>query len=380
MRKKVTAVLLLSLGLLLLLSLPASALPSLSGNGKEEPQIGTESNPYWDALIQIAPPEAEGALGEGVTDVRVGLEYLYSLVLGSARGGWGGALRLLLSLVGLTLLGGVAALLCKDADAQTRPALSLLSSAAMALGLYTCLGSVLSRTAAYLEDLLTFSEGLAPILGGVLVSGGSVGTAAVATGSLSALLLILEKLCVGVLSPLLGISLAFSLLGAISPSLRLDGITKCLRGTYLTLLGVMCTVATASFSMQSVLSATKDSLAMKTARYAVGNMIPIVGGTLGASLGTLGASLAAVKNGVGIGAVAVVLSLAVPCLVELYLSRLSLSLAEAFSRLLGFETGEKLLGEFRSAMDMLLGVTAFTSLSFLLYLAVFVKTALPYGL
>ena len=119
---------------------------------------------------------------------------------------------------------------------------------------------------------------------------------------------------------------------------------------------------------------------MKTARYAVGNMIPIVGGTLGASLGTLGASLAAVKNGVGIGAVAVVLSLAVPCLVELYRSRLSLSLAEAFSRLLGFETGEKLLGEFRSALDMLLGVTAFTSLSFLLYLAVFVKTALPYGL
>jgi stage III sporulation protein AE len=369
--------------LLSLLTLSASALPSASATTSDTTEGGSgeaEELDYQGMLYAILPDGVresfEGA--EEPTEL-VGFTYLFSYLIVEAGAQVPSACKVLFTLLGIAALGAMTELLGEDCAEGLKKPLTAVVGVVCALAFYGTLRETLTRVETYLNDLLHFSEALSPILGGILVTGGAVKSGAVATASMTGLLLLTEKLCVGVLTPLAGACFAFSMLGGISDEVRVDGIAKNLRGLYLTILGVLCTVAGASYSMQTLLASSSDSVAMRTARYAVGNMIPLVGGTIGASLGTLGASLSLIKNTVGVCAVVVILLLTIPVLVDLYLTRLAVSLTGAFARLMGFRAGEKLLGEFRGIFDMTLAVTAFTSLTFILYLAVFLRVALPYA-
>ena len=187
--------------------------------------------------------------------------------------------------------------------------------------------------------------------------------------------LIIENLAVGLLLPLAGICFAFTMLDCVSGGLRLDGFTGNLKGCYLTLLGLLCAVATAALSFQTTLAASADSVTVRTARFAVGNMIPLVGSSVGASLSTLISSLSLIKNGVGAGAVVAVIAMTLPTVAALYFTRLGLSLSASCARMLGAESVCKLFSDFRGIYDMILAVSAFVSVLFIFYLAVFVKCA-----
>ncbi len=364
--------------LLALFALPAEALPSASGGNRKDSAVPAEGQ---DRLAEL-----DGILPEGVAEEYraasspqelVGFEHLFSVLLDGVRGAGGGALKILFTLMGMITLGALAGFMEDGSSDGMKKALHALVGVVCALSFYMTLRASLARAETYLSDLMKFTEGLAPIMGGILVAGGAASAGAVATASLSGLLLMFQKLCVGVLTPLAGTCFAFSMLGGLSEEIRVDGIAKNLRAIYMTTVGVMCTVAGAAFSMQTLLAVSGDTVAMKTARYAVGNMIPIVGSTVGASLGTLGASLSMVKNTVGVGAVAVILLLTIPQLAELLLARLAVNLAGAYARMTGFTAGEKMLGELRGIFDMILAVTAFTAVTFILFLGVFLKTVLP---
>jgi hypothetical protein len=160
---------------------------------------------------------------------------------------------------------------------------------------------------------------------------------------------------------------------------RTQGIAQSLRGVYLTLLGIVCTISAAALRLQTVIAAARDSVAMQTARFAVGNMIPFAGGAIGATLGTLQSSLSLIKSTVGSSAILTILLLSIPILLELWGTRLALQVASAVAQLMGYASGERLLSDLKGVVDLLLAVAALVSVTFILYLAVFLRLALERG-
>ena len=191
--------------------------------------------------------------------------------------------------------------------------------------------------------------------------------------------MLLENLLTGVLYPLTGVCFAMGLLDTVSPDLHLGGVSKQLKWLYMTILGVASAVSTAALSFQTTLAASADGVAMRSARYAVGSMIPLVGGSIGAALGTLGSSLSLVRNMVGVSSVAVVLLLTLPELIYLFLARLAVSAAGTAAEAVGFTAGEKLLGSFLKIYDMLLATVAAAGVTWILYFSVVLKVACPTG-
>ena len=359
-------------------SISASALPSLVAPPEEEADLEDAVGEWEGAFYQALPDEILGIFEEAESyEELTGFQFLFSVLWEDFLGGIGGAVKLLLSLFSIVIFGALAGLLGEELGEETRSSLQLVIRGVCAITLFFTVRGTLSRATTYLEDLAEFSQGIAPVLGGILVTGGGVTTGTVAVTSLSGMLLIFEKICVEWLVPLTAVCFSLSLVGGVSQELRLGGILKQLKSMYMVLVGVVCAVAGAAFSMQTLLAASADSVAMRTARYAVGSMIPIVGGTIGASLGSLASSISYIKTSVGLGAVVAVLLIVLPSIIELYLARLALGLTGGFSHLVGFEAGEKMTEDFRMVLDMTLAATAFASISFLMYLAVFLKTALP---
>ena len=355
----------------------ASALPSLLP--QEGVDVGQDVVQEWEDAFTEALPDSVLEELEGVESLEemTGFQFLFGILWDDFLGGVSGGVKLLLGLLAMMVLGALAGLMGEGVGNALQTGLQLMVKGVCALSLFMTVRGTLVRASTYLNDLAEFSQGIAPVLGGVLVAGGGVTSGTVAVTSLSGMLLIFEQICVKVLAPMTAVCFALSLVGSISGEMRLGGVVKQLKGIYMVLVGVVCAVAGAAFSMQTLLAQAADSVAMRTARYAVGSMIPIVGGTIGASLGTLASSLSYIKNGIGMGAVVAVLLMVLPVIIELYLARLALNLSEGFAHLLGFEAGEKMVVDFRGVLDMTLAATAFSSLAYVMYLTVFLKTALP---
>ena len=355
----------------------AGSLPALSEETTEYKSGSTAERDYLAELEAAIPEEYRQAFSDIDTETLVGAEYLFSLAADSIRKEGGKALSLLAMLIGIVVLGSVATLLMQEEKSGTRGAVSLLITAVSAIAVYGALAGTVKRVGAYLGDLLHFINGASPVLTALLAAGGSVGAASASAGAFSLGALLLENLLIGVLTPLAGVCTALALIGVISPELKPDGITRNVRWVYMTLLGVASTLAGAGLALQTTIAAAGDSLAMRSAKYAVGNMIPLVGGSIGAALGTLTASLATVKSVVGVSGVAVLLLMTLPVLVYLLLTRLAVSVAGAVAGLFGFSAGEILLAEFRRLFDMLLAMTAAAGVTFMIYFAVFLKVAYP---
>ncbi len=332
---------------------------------------------WWHSLREGLPESVAGEveqIREG--EVEIGFEYLFGLLWRGVREESGGMLRTLFLLVGVTVLGGVAGLLIEESSSLKKP-LGLVVSVSTALALWSVVADTMTRMTALLGDLTRFAESFTPVMAAVLAAGGATGGATLTSGGFAMVTALVEILVGRVLAPLIAVSFAFSLVGCVSDGLPIDGITANLKSIFMTVLGVVGVTVGGALALQSVLTAASDSMALRTARYTIGNMIPFVGGTIGAALGTLGSSLTVIKSRIGVGAVVACLLLILPQLVSLYLVRLSVSLSGAFARMMGFRTGEKLLGDFRSVFDMTLAVSCLAGVLFLLYLAAFLKTALP---
>ena len=120
---------------------------------------------------------------------------------------------------------------------------------------------------------------LSPLRG---VAGGAIGTAA-GSGGLA--------LC----ACAAGVARA----GELSERIRLTKLFKLLRTLCNWLMGACMTAFLAVVSVQGLLGAGYDSVAVRTAQYAVDNLMPVVGGDVADTMDALIGSAQLVKNALG---------------------------------------------------------------------------------
>ena len=300
----------------------------------------------------------------------VGLRALLSQLLSGLGDGLGEVLPLLASLLGFTLLGAVAEMLSADTKSEgTRRLMGAALSASYATLIWERARGGVTATVTLLDELCETVGTAIPILTAVQVAAGRGVSAAISSSGLSFGIMIVETVATAVLPAVAGCSFGFALISSLGGELRLDGIAKSLRGLYLTVLGLLSFLLTTSLAMQRTLVGSADTAALRSAKYAVGTMIPIVGGTISSLLGTLGSSMTLLKNTVGVGVLAALLLLALPPLIYLLLARFSFSIAGAVAHLLGVGRLETLLSEFRGVYDMMLAVGAICCCMFLIALS-----------
>ncbi len=89
---------------------------------------------------------------------------------------------------------------------------------------------------------------------------------------------------------------------------HLTRMAQLLRGAVCWLLGVSFTVFLGAMSLQGVCSASIDGVAIRAAKYAVDNFVPIIGGMFSDTMDTLVGCTLIVKNALGVAAVFVLLA------------------------------------------------------------------------
>ena len=314
-----------------------------------------------------ADPADTAALGEAV-----GVRHLFEVLLAGVGEATPGILRTLLTLLGLTVLFALLTLLREGIGGASVRVGEAVLGVGLVLVLYDRFSGVFARAAAYLGDLASLAELSAPLFGGLYLAGGNTASAAVAGGGMAALTLLLEILSGRALLPLLRVMLGFLLVSAIG-EVRTEGLVGTIRSLFVTLLGLFSMLLTAAQALGHSLGTASDTLTLRTMRFALGQMIPVVGATVSGSLGTAMASLALVRSTAGVTVAAAVLLPLLPLLAELLLARLALSLGSSVAGLFGVSAPLRLLRGFRALLDLVLAAVAFAGLLFLLMAASLAK-------
>ncbi len=372
-RRAMTVLVLVILGVLLL-SVTVSA-------EEEEAEYGDEYRAMLDALPdEVADILPEKLYSEDPSDIMSGAAEMadFGYLLGKTFELIGleleKSLKLFATLMGILVIAAVInAVKSSFSSEGINNALSLCTSAAVFLTAVASQYSIISSVASFFTRICNFAGAMLPLMGVLYAMGGNVSSAVTSHSSLMIFMSVVETFCARTVVPVSGVCMAFAATSATAPDINIGGIAGSFKKLYTNTLTFIMTVFVTVMGAQSLLATKADSIVGKTAKFAVGNLIPVVGSALAGTLGTISTSVEYIRSSVGVIGIIVVALMLLPTLVTLLLTKLTLSLTSGVADVLGCGREGKMIGEMAGINAFLLASACICSATFIFMLAMFAK-------
>ncbi len=245
---------------------------------------------------------------------------------------------------------------------------------AMALCASCCdvISELINTAEKYLKELNILITGMLPVMGSVYTLNGQI----TAGGIQSACIILGFDILQGIFAFLLmpGVRICFALLiaGVFSP-LPLEGIHKTIKNCVIGTVSASMAVMSAVLYFQTVVSASADTVLIRTARYAAGTFIPIVGSMVSEAVKTVSTGIGAVKALTGAFGIGAIIYISAFPVLGIVVKKLIFSAASSASSVLNCKREETVLREISSIADMLLAFCAASAIFFLIALTVFMR-------
>ena len=338
----------------------------------EKKEAETLPDVYQDLLnslpSSILERVPEGALSNQTDDVgnAVGemssFSYLLQTVLSLVGLRLGDCLKLLCSVVGILILSSICRTFCASLKKpELARAFSFMITLIITVTIFATGFGTIESTVSYFGTLNAFTSASVPLMGSLYIMGGNAAAAVATSAGLSLFMTVLEEIVGKSIVPFCGICLALALIGACEGGPRLGGLLTSLKKNYTLMLSFFMMLLLAMLGSQTILGASKDTLAMRSAKFAAGSMIPVVGGSVAELLRSVSASVGYMRSAVGICGVLLLLLLMLPTLVELLLARATWQICSFFAEILGCDGEKRLLDEFASINGYLIAAVAICS-------------------
>ncbi len=278
----------------------------------------------------------------------------------------------------LMLLFGVSIFMCLSQMNIFSVSDSILHSSSVgisvisALLIFSRLFPIVRTVQDSLAEISAFFNSVTPIFSAILLSSGSVATASVQTVNMGIVYALSSAIAVKLLLPIAISLFSLSLVSSFNEG-GVANVSKSLRSIFLWGLGIVSALIIGASSLQSLIATASDNAYLRTAKYAISGMIPMVGNTVTGALGTLVGGLSYVKSSVGVGSVVVIVTLALSPLLSMILYRLCLSVCIIFLEFMECKGGVQLFSAFRSSYDAVISVYAVSVVVYVLEVIIFMK-------
>jgi len=261
-------------------------------------------------------------------------------------------------------------------DNNTSELVSSVTNGAIALSLIGSGIISFSGIESFKKIICELMNGMVPILGAVYAASGNPGTAAIQSGGILLLVTLCQNLFAKVLLPAIRICLALGIVGAIVPEIEIKPIITAFRNITTTVMLTSVTLFSFMLGLQNTIAQSADTFSARSIKFAVGNLIPIVGGAVSDSLSTVGGSLSVIKSAGGSAAIVMIIILLIPTLSTLVINRFAIFLCKSISGILGCKNEEAFLGEMGSVSSLMLAFAASISVAFIYALTLFTNSSL----
>ena len=240
----------------------------------------------------------------------------------------------------------------------------------------------LSECIAAVNEAMTstkiFMIGFTPVYAGVLLSSGRAAAALSFQSVTLAAAQAMAWLSGGIVMPLMTVSLALGVTGAVTPELNLGRIGKWLGKTAVWLLTLSMMLFSGLLSLQNLTARATDNLGTRALKFSLSSFVPVVGSSLSEALSTIRGCLHLLHSTLGAFGIAATALIVLPPLLRCIGWTVLLSLCRAAAELFDLRALSGVLEAAGRTVRCLIGVLAASS-TFLIVAVTVVSTAATGG-
>lgn len=351
--------------ILCLLLLCLISLPCLGAESPEDLYSQLEDQMLGDQLTDSLPREVQDQLKEqDLSPEKESLETFLSFekVLNFLTGGlleaFKGTLKDFAIVISITLIFAVLSTLRSSLDSKfLTSAFSIAATVCIALTLFSSVREGYVQAVDAVQDMSFITKGTLPVMAAAMASSGAPTSATALSAALMIGLDVVSELNRSVLLPVLNLYTALCIAGSINSNIRMSGIIKLIKNVMIWGMTLVSTLFAGVLSMQKLITASSDTLAGRSAKFAFASAVPIVGSTLRDAMDTVFSCIGTIKNTVGVFAVIAILMTVLPSIFKAAAYYLMLSVSGELSELAGEDKIAQLIRGLGSAWSIILAVT-----------------------
>ncbi|MBS4536202.1 stage III sporulation protein AE [Clostridium sp. D2Q-14] len=223
-----------------------------------------------------------------------------------------------------------------------------------------------------IDNMVVFMQALLPVLFVLLMAVGGLASSSLLHPLILGSLGLFSTLIKEIIIPLIFFSTILGLVSNISDRIQVDRVSGLLREISVVVLGASFTIFMGIMSIQGISTAQIDGITIRTAKFAVDNLIPVVGGFLSDAMDTVVGCSLLLKNSVGvIGVMTLFLIVIIPAIKLIsiiFAYRITAAIIEPISD----ERIVKGLNNVSKALIILLGLLLTVTLMFIIAITIIV--------
>lgn len=249
----------------------------------------------------------------------------------------------------------------------------LAGAASIASVLLFSTNSLIRLGAVTVTEISEYGKLLMPVMTAAMAAqGGITASAALYTGT-AIFNTVLSGMISGLLVPMVYLFLALAAANSALGEELLKKMRDFVKWLMSWSLKTILTVFTTYMSITGVVSGTTDAAALKAAKMTISSVVPVVGGILSDASESVLISAGLMKNAAGIYGILAILAVFIEPFLRIGVHYLLLKLTAAICGVFGTKQMTELIGDFSTAMGLLLAMTGATCLLLLISTVCFMK-------
>lgn len=242
------------------------------------------------------------------------------------------------------------------ADKNINSVFRMVATLCICMSVISPIIECIQRTIKAITECANFMLSFIPIWSGVIIASGQVATASTYNVVLFVACQVIAQISSKILLPLLGIYLALSVVSSITDTIRIDGFLTSIKNVVCWGLGISLTVFIGLLSMQTLVSAGVDGLGSKTAKFLIGNLIPVFGSALSDAFFAAQGCMKLLKTTIGIFGIGVAIFSFLPLLIQTVLWYITVNLSGLIADLFENKAISGLLKTIGATLSILISV------------------------
>lgn len=378
MKTKAVKIFLLTIVMAILLSSPVSGgeYTYSSDDFGEDALIGE-----WDKLVESLPEEMREDLGiydlasaPSAVAEKTSARYWLTIAWREICEVAAEYMPDVLTLVSLILLTAIAKASLPELSQGISDAFTMLSDIVIAIPLVSATYRAMNISQAYLTNITALMDILSPLMKMLCLAEGAVSEASASSNSVMTAVTIIGNLNTCLVSPIVSVLFSLSALTVVCGDASLGGFTESLRKLIMRIWQILTLFFSFMIGTQSVIAKSADTLASRTARFAIGSMIPVAGGIIAEAYNTLKEGVSYLRSASGIGGIILILLILLYGIVPLIFYKAAFGITSYAAGLLKLDGQSKLLDSIKGIIDLMMAIVLYTSMMLVFALVLFTKS------
>ncbi len=237
----------------------------------------------------------------------------------------------------------------------------------------TCFLKAFSYGNEVISYMASFMNKLTPIVIMTLFACSKTASAAAFEPVLSASVFVATEIIEKCLVPLIAFSAILSVAGNAGDKNRISGFVKIVKSITRWLMALVITVFTGINTIYGFTAPAIDAVTTKTLKFAVGSLVPVVGGFLSDTLDTVATSAAVMKNAVGVSGIIIMCVICVSPIIKIGIMQFILKLISALCEPITDARISAMLWDMSEAVTAIFGMVVLTAVLFLINICIILR-------